>query len=216
MRTRRWLVGLLVLASVGLAAPTVEIVADHQDGCYDLGQTARFTIAVADGQVVPTGGTVRWQFSNDGVGDLGRGEAAWAGQPLEVPGQLATPGVLRLLAFWDAGLGAKPVMGLGGAAFAYDRILPAAAEPDDFVSWWTAQKALLAQVPINPELTRDDKASTDTIDVYQMQLATSTAASCGAGSAAPKKAGKYPAILMVPGAALAATRPSPATRRRGT
>ncbi len=215
MRTRRWLVGLLVLASVGLAAPTVEIVADHQDGCYDLGQTARFTIAVADGQVVPTGGTVRWQFSNDGVGDLGRGEAAWAGQPLEVPGQLATPGVLRLLAFWDAGLGAKPVMGLGGAAFAYDRILPAAAEPDDFVSWWTAQKALLAQVPINPELTRDDKASTDTIDVYRCSWQRRRQPRAGLVLPA-EEGGQVSCHPDGSGAALAATRPSPGTRRRGT
>ncbi|MCZ7599224.1 MAG: hypothetical protein M5U09_18120 [Gammaproteobacteria bacterium] len=81
------------------------MVADHEDGCYAPGEAVTFTITVADGDTVPTGGTVRWQLSNDGVGDLGRGEAAWAGQPLTATGKLAQPGVLRLTAFLGCGAG---------------------------------------------------------------------------------------------------------------
>lgn len=215
MHRRRWLLLLGVVAACGWGKPTVEVVADHEDGCYAPGEAVTFTITVADGDTVPTGGTVRWQLSNDGVGDLGRGEAAWAGQPLTATGKLAQPGVLRLTAFWDAGQGDRPVMGLGGAAIAYDQIPPSAPEPDDFMAWWAAQKALLAKVPMNPELTRDEQASSDTVDVYRMHLGNIDGSLVRGWFCRPKQPGKYPAILMIPGAALAATRPSPGYAAQG-
>jgi cephalosporin-C deacetylase-like acetyl esterase len=118
-------------------------------------------------------------------------------------GTLNQPGFLRCVV--TASVGGKSYKGVATAAFAPEKIQPTQQEPADFDAFWTEGKAALAKIPLDAQLTLLPEASTGTINVYHVNLATINGSGSGAARlygilCEPKAPGKYPAILRVPGA----------------
>lgn len=87
------------------------------------------------------------------------------------------------------------------AAFEPEKIRPTVEMPEDFEAFW--QKALEenAQIPLEPKMELQPDRSTDKVDVYHVSFQSYRKGSRIYGwLAMPKAAGKYPAILRVPGA----------------
>ena len=77
-------------------------------------------------------------------------------------GTLKEPGFLRLIArIEDRG---DTFRGVGTTGFAPERIQAVAKEPEDFDQFWTAAKAALARVPMNPTRTAMPERTTQTLD----------------------------------------------------
>ncbi|MCC7491674.1 MAG: acetylxylan esterase [Fimbriimonadaceae bacterium] len=203
--TARWLlVGLCAWHAAG-AAVTLQVTTDRPDGLYQAGEQVTFSLAATtDGQPL-TAGTVNWSLSKDGVGTLGQGTLDLAA-PQPITGTLNEPGVLRLSARYTDGT--TPVDAWGGAGFDLAKIGPSAPEPADFDAWWTAQKQLVAAIPLDAQLTRSDKFSTAEVEVFELSLANLNGSRVRGWFCRPAAPGKYPALLQIPGAGVGPTGPA--------
>src|SRR5690606_15666324 len=85
--------------------------------------------------------------------------------------------------------------------FAPDKIEPTTTLPKDFEAFWNQGKEDLAKIPMNAVLTPMPERCTDKVDVYHVKLDNVQGKIYGILSK-PKKEGKYPAILHVPGAGI--------------
>jgi cephalosporin-C deacetylase-like acetyl esterase len=140
--------------------------------------------------------------------DLMPGQAHEAEVPLEGlvvdGGTMTAPGFLRCVV--TAEVAGRTYRGLATAAFAPEKIAAAQVEPADFDAFWQAQKAELAQVPLEPQLTLLPEACTDKVNVYHVGIRnvgpnwTAVPARVYGILCEPKAPGKYPAVLRVPGA----------------
>jgi cephalosporin-C deacetylase len=112
---------------------------------------------------------------------------------------MKTPGFLRCTVV--AEVDGKEFRGLATAAFSPDRIKPTTEVPRDFIQFWDNAKAQAAQVPLDARMTLLPERCTDLVNVYHVNMQNSQKGTRLYGILAmPKKPGKYPALLKVPGA----------------
>ena len=81
------------------------------------------------------------------------------------------------------------------------KILPTTADPSDFDVFWTKAIAEARKQPLDPKMTLLSERCTSTQNVYHVSFQNERPGSRMYGILiVPKKSGKYPAILQVPGA----------------
>ena len=151
------------------AKPTFDIVQDRENALYGCGETATFTVRVADSQGgAPTNGLVAWTLDNFGSVKVGSGSADLAkANPFTVRGKLDEPGFLRLTARCDD---ASKVWSVG-----YDvgRIRQDEPCPADFDEYWQGEKARLArEVPLDARCEKVDRMCSAARDAYRISFAT--------------------------------------------
>ncbi len=176
MNIRQSAMFLLALtgAVVGVRAETsvkstFDIVQDRENALYGCGETATFTVRVADGQGgALTNGLVAWTLDNFGSEKVGSGSADLAkANPFTVRGKLDEPGFLRLTARCG---GASKVWSVG-----YDvgRIRQVEPCPTDFDDYWQGEKARLArEVPLDARCEKVDRLSSAARDTFLISFAT--------------------------------------------
>ena len=173
---------------------TLRVASDRADSLYAVGEKATFQIeASVDGQPL-TDGKVACVFSQDGWKPQAPQMIAITNGKATVTGQLDRPGFLLL----RATLGKTTA--LAGAGYEPLKIAPSMPVPDDFDDFWSAQKAALAKVPLNPTLTRV-KAPADGIEAFDVQVECLGKPVSGYfGRPKDAKPKSLPAILFVHGA----------------
>ncbi|MFO8081483.1 MAG: acetylxylan esterase, partial [Armatimonadota bacterium] len=124
-----------------------------------------------------------------------------------VKGTLDRPGVLRCTA-WTT-VDDSRIHGFGGAAFDPERIEPTASVPDDFDEWWAAQKALLAEVPMDAQLD-EREAPEGTGALYKFSLANINDERVSGWMALPDGDGAAPAIMTFTAAGVSGISPATA------
>lgn len=92
--------------------------------------------------------------------------------------------------------------GIATAGISPELIEPTQSLPDDFLSFWNKEIAELKKIPLDPKLTLLPEMSTSTVDVYSVDFQNINNSRIYGILAKPKKAGKYPGILQVPGAGI--------------
>ncbi len=112
------------------------------------------------------------------------------------------PGFLRLVA--TAVIDGRTYRGVGTAGFAPERIQPTQVNPPDFDAFWDAERKRLAALPLDAKWTPLPDYGTSEVDCSQINLQN---VGLTAGTSRlygilcmPRAAGKYPAVLSVPGA----------------
>lgn len=99
--------------------------------------------------------------------------------------------------------------GLATVAFSEDQIRPTSPEPADFDAFWTDALAQARKTSLDPIVTLLPERCTPTQNVYQVSFQNERPGSRIYGILMmPKKEGKYPAVLWVPGAVSADARVS--------
>jgi cephalosporin-C deacetylase-like acetyl esterase len=102
------------------------------------------------------------------------------------------------------------------AGFDPQRIEPTTTMPADFEAFWQRAVADARRVPLEPVMTRLSGHSTPEVDVYHVSFQNQRAGSRLYGMlSVPARPGKYPAMLVVPGAGVRPYFPSVGTARRG-
>ena len=89
----------------------------------------------------------------------------------------------------------------GTAAIAPEQITPTTELPDDFLDFWEKNLEEASRIPLEPMLTLMPEKSTFHSEVYHVSFRNTTGQVYGILTK-PKKPGKYPAILVVPGAGI--------------
>ncbi len=118
-------------------------------------------------------------------------------------GTMTTSGFLRCTV--TAKVDGKEYRNLATAAFEPEKIQPAVEIPSDFVQFWEKAKADLAKIPMDAKMTLLAERCTETVNVYHLNLQNfreGGAVRLYGILCVPKKEGKYPALLQVPGAGI--------------
>ena len=118
---------------------------------------------------------------------------------LTLRASMKTPGFLRCKV--KAYVGDKTYEGLATAAYAPEQLKPVSQLPEDFQAYWTETLKQARELPLNPLMTLLPERCTETDNVYQVSFQVKPGAGRYYGILSiPKKEGKYPALLRVPGA----------------
>ena len=219
---------LLLLLSLGAAlrAQTrqpfsriaVVVTPDHPGWTYQLGDPVSFRIDVLrDGHQV-SGTSVNYSLGPEMLPPVTQATVVLGTTPLTVAGgTLNAPGFLRLIA--TAEIDGRTYRGLGTAGFAPERIQPTQINPPDFDAFWEAERARLAAVPLDARWTALPDYGTADVECSQINLQnvglTSGTSRLYGVLCMPRAAGKYPAVLSVPGAGVRPYRGLPVLAGRG-
>lgn len=178
----------------------VVVAPDHADWTYTTSEKVKFTITVLQNGNAVKNVAVRYEIGPEKMEPVKKDSLLVATGSITVDGgTMKSPGFLRCIA--TATVNNKTYRGLATAAYNPLQIEPTVANPADFVSYWDQAKAELAKIPMDARMTLLPERCTENVNVYHVNLQNFRVNTRLYGIlCVPKKEGKYPAILHVPGA----------------
>ncbi len=199
----------LFLSSYLQAQPREELVKvlvtpNHTDWTYQVGEQPEFSIMVLRNNVSLEGIEIKYSLQIDqgyqfvkmldeGTLKLKKGTAKVNAKKFDTPGFLRCTATVKV--------DDKEYSSYATVGFAPEKIKPTTTLPADFQEFWNKGKEELSKVPVNPVLTLMPERCTDKVNVYHVQIDNIHGKIFGI-LCTPKKAGKYPAVLHVPGAGI--------------
>lgn len=201
---KKQLLFLLLLTTNLLAQPAERLVKvivtpDHADWLYKTGEPVRFTVAVFRDNVPLKGATLRYEVGPEKMEPTKKETVTLRDGTLALDGgTLRTPGFLRCIGTVE--LDGKEYRGLTTVGFEPQSIKPTVENPADFGAFWDKAKADLAKIPIDARMTLLPERCTELTNVYHLSLQNINNSRFYGILCVPKKEGRYPAILRVPGA----------------
>lgn len=207
---KRWLIPglLLIWVNTALAQPVerfVKIVVspDHDSWLYRVGEPVKFAVSVHRNNVLLKNARLRYEVGPEKMEPTRKETVTSKDGTLAIEGgTLPTAGFLRCIV--TAEVDGKEYRGLTTVGFEPETIKPTVASPSDFNAFWDNAKADLAKVPLDARLTLLPERCTELTNVYQLNLQNINSSRFYGILCVPKKDGKYPAILRVPGAGVRA------------
>lgn len=180
----------------------INIAPDHEDWIYDIGEQVRFNVSIlkygnplSDIEISYEIRPEKMDPVNKETLTLKRSETMIKG------GTMDSPGFLRCWVYVT--IDGKEYSNMATAAFAPGQIKPTVALPDDFMTFWNDAIKENNKIPMEARLTLLPDRCTDKADVYHVSLQNFREGSHIYGILCkPKKSGKYPAVLDVPGAGI--------------
>lgn len=195
-----FLISLQVVAQPKRELVKVIVTPDKTDWTYKTGDRAEFSIAVLKNNVPIEGIKVNYRIQPEKVDVWDEGTVTIKNSSAKIKAKkFKDPGFLRCHA--SVTVDGKNYFSYATAGFSPDKIQPTTTLPDDFEDFWNKGKEALAKVPINPVVTLIPERCTDKANVYHVKLDNINGKIYGI-LCKPKKEGKHPAILHVPGAGI--------------
>jgi len=204
-----WLT-VCTLLCLNLQAQPVEqsvkvlVAPDKTDWTYKTGEKVKFTISVFQNGNLLKDVEVRYEIGPEKLTptETGIKKATDGTLSVTVPG-MKTPGFIRCVAW--AQVNGKEYRGLATAGFSPDQIVPTVANPSDFDQFWAKAIEGLGKVPMDARMTLIPERCTEKVNVYHVNIQNHRIGTRMYGILCmPKKEGKYPALLHVPGAGVRA------------
>lgn len=178
---------------------TLTVRAEKAQAIYQRGKEVRFKVRLLRAQEPVQEAVVEWTLSQDGVPPIRQGQLSLVNGEGTVTGKLEEPGFLQCRAVFKPP-GGNAIIALGGAGVDPLEIKPSLPIPEDFDTFWKAQKRKLAGVPMNPRLTAVEPRA-DGLESFDLQAdcvgAPVSGYYCRPAGAKPKS---LPAYLSVHGA----------------
>lgn len=190
----------------GMAQPTekyinIRVTPEHTNWTYKPGEKARFMVSVTQSGLPVQGAKVRYAVMPEKMAAVSTGPLTLKeGKTMIDGGTMKTAGFLRCEVY--AELDGKEYKGIGTAAFDPGAIKPTVEIPADFTTFWNNAKADLAKVPLDARMTLLPERCTESVNVYHVNIQNFKNSRLYGILCVPKKEGKYPAILQVPGAGI--------------
>jgi len=172
------------------------------DWTYEKNEEISFTVSVIKHQVAIKDAEITYKIGWEKMDPLQSGTAKLtsADQQIGKPIKVNQPGFIRCEVTINHD--GQEYRGIATAGISPELIEPTQSFPDDFSSFWTKEIEALASIPLDPKLTLLPEMSTSTVDVYSVDFQNINKSRIYGILAKPKKAGKYPGILQVPGAGI--------------
>ncbi len=182
--------GVLILGS-SLCAYDLKVRADREDGIYDAGEDATWTIEVVNlepGEVAPD--EIDFELLSNGEVMRDQGTLDYDGDEAVYSAARGDAGTLLFIAR------SGDVKGYAGAAFDIDEIQPAQSRPDDFYAFWDKQISRVKGIDLNPQLKRVETEH-DHVEYWDVTLDNINDTHVRGQLARPKEAkGKLPALII--------------------
>ncbi len=178
----------------------VVVSADHSDWLYKVGEKVKFTIAVYKNGSLLNNAQVRYEIGPEKQDPTQKETVVLStGSKTIEGGTMNTSGFLRCVATTE--IDGKEYRNLCTAGFDPLSIAPTVENPSDFDSFWEDAKTELAKIPMDAKMTLMPERCTEKTNVYHVNLQNFKVGTRLYGIlCVPKKEGKYPALLQVPGA----------------
>lgn len=194
------------LASAQPIERLVKIVVspDHANWVYKPGEKAVFHVAVMKNSELLQNVKIGYEFGPEMITPFKRDSAVLKDGQFKIEaGTLKEAGFLRCKV--STTIDGVRYENLATAAYAPELIKPTTELPADFVQFWDKAKADAAKIPLDTKLTLLPDRCTEKVNVYHASIQNYKPGVRLYGIlCVPKKAGKYPAILKVPGAGVRA------------
>ncbi len=196
---------IFFLSGVSYSQPSekmvkVAVIPDHNDWVYRKGEVVKFNVGVTRNNEPLQNVTIRYEVGPEMMTPVIRDSAILKNGNITIPGGvLQNAGFLRCKVVAD--YEGNKYEGLATVGFNPEAIKPTTEYPDDFTQFWDKAKHDLSAVPLDVKLTLLPDKCTELTNVYQANIQNFKVGSRLYGIVCiPKKPGKYPAILKVPGA----------------
>lgn len=168
---------------------------------YRVNEPLGWTVAVAAGQKAPSGGYT-YTITENGQRTIKSGTLDLSRGPARIETSLGEPGMVRVeikppvgtTDFGDVHTGGPGLVALA-AAVDPTRIQPDAPRPPDFDAFWKSKLDLLAAVPMNAVVTPKE-SGVEGVDYATFRLDNVGGAHVYGQMAAPKRDGKFPALII--------------------
>jgi hypothetical protein len=199
---------LFILLSGAVMAQPVEqnvkviIGPDHQNWIYKVGEQVKFNVTVLQYGNLLKNVKIVYELGPEKMNPDKRDSLQLSGGMTTIEaGTMKIPGFYRCVV--TAEVNGKKYSNLATVGFDPEQIKPAAVNPDDFIQFWNNAKLDLAKIPMDARMTLLPERSTEKVNVYHVDLQNFRVGSRLYGIlCVPKKPGKYPALLKVPGAGI--------------
>jgi len=178
----------------------VIVAPDHSDWTYKLNEPVIFKVTVLkDGNPLKNI-AIKYQVGPEKMEPIKKDSIVLKDGTFTIPSTtLKTPGFIQCIV--TARYEGKDYRGLATAGYEPSAIKPTVDNPKDFISFWNAAKADLAKIPMDSKMTVMPDRCTENVNVYHVNIQNNRLGSRIYGIlCVPKKEGKYPALLRVPGA----------------
>lgn len=195
---RIFFMNMVLLSSICLNAQSVKVENSRADAMYKCGELAEFSATVQDAEKCTV------VISNDGGKEIKRYEHDLSkDKQFKInAGTMDTPGFLRVTVI------SGKVNDLSSAAFEPEKIKAGLPEPSDFDEFWSGcikrQKEIKNSVQLIPTPRFDD----ETCSTFRVDVATLDNEKLYGYMTVPKKKGKFPVMIHVPGASKLANEPN--------
>lgn len=197
---------------------SIEITPDRtEDWRYSAGDSVAYDIVVrVDGKPLKNA-SVKYTFAREKMPAHETHRATLPDGRLRVKtAGMPCPGFLTCRVFLLNEKGATVADDLAQAAFDPEKLRPMTDMPEDFAAFWERAKAENAKIPMDPRVERAEQWCTDKVDVYYVRLQSFRKDNYVYGYVSvPKSKGPHPAVLYVPGAGVAKTKPSTYMAEKG-
>jgi len=179
----------------------VIIATDHKDWTYKVNETAKFSVQVLKYGNLMENVTVDYETGPEAFPDVVKSGIVLKTGKTEFTGTMKVPGFYRVRVW--AVVDGKKYEGLATAGFEPEKIQPTVKDPADFDAFWSDAIAAARKLNLDPKLTLMPERCTSEVNVYHISFQNEIQGSRIYGILCiPKKPGKYPAFLRVPGAGI--------------
>jgi len=192
---------LSLLSQPGSPLIKVIVATDHKDWTYRINETAKFTAQVFQYGNLLENVSVDYEAGPEMLPVIKKEGVILKNGRLELSGTMKTPGFYRVRVW--AIVDGRRYEGLATAAFEPEKIQPTVKDPADFDNFWANSIAEARKMDLDPRITLLPDRCTSEANVYHISFQNDRPGSRIYGMLAmPRKPGKYPAILRVPGAGI--------------
>jgi len=197
---------LILLSSAALFAQPIEklvkimVTPDHQNWVYKQGEPVKFQVLVTKNSEPIQNIKIKYEVGPEQMVPTKRDSAILKEGKLQIEGgTLKEAGFLRCKV--SAMVDGVRYENLATAAYAPEQIKPTTESPADFDLFWENAKKEAAKIPLDVKLTLLPDRCTEKVNVYHANIQNYKIGVRLYGILCmPKKPGKYPALLKVPGA----------------
>ena len=180
----------------------VIVAPDHSNWTYKLNEPVSFKVTVLKDGIAVKNIPIKYQVGPEKMEPIKKDSIQLKEGTFTVPStSLKTPGFIQCIvtAYYEG----KQYRGLAAAGYEPTAIKPTVENPKDFLSFWENAKAELAKIPMDARMTLLPERCTENVNVYHVNLQNFRSGARLYGILCmPKKEGKYPALLHVPGAGI--------------
>jgi cephalosporin-C deacetylase len=193
-------INLKAQQSINREYVTIQIVPDKADWTYKVNEEAIITLRVLRANSPLSNVPLTYEYGPEKMAIVKKGDSKMEKGEivLKIPG-MTTPGFTTITCHVEVdGTKYTNYLNIG---FSPNEIQPTTTLPSDFTEFWEKAKTDTRKIPMEPLLTLMPELCTPKVNVYHVQLQHYKTDTYWYGMLCiPKKAGKYPAILRVPGA----------------
>jgi cephalosporin-C deacetylase-like acetyl esterase len=193
---------LLSVAQVTEQLVMVQITPKKKEWNYNIGDNVSFEIEITKNRFPLEDVPLRYELSYDMMSPFKKGEATLKDGKMQLEaGTMNEPGFMRCLVY--ASYKGKEYEGRATVGFEPEKIEPVTVMPGDFKKFWDDAICYNARLPLNLQMRFLPEKSTAKANVYEINFQNYHEGGRMFGILCiPKKPGKYPALLRLPGAGI--------------